>query len=98
MIQQTELINLSEEKKLILLAKFFEDKIMANATIQTLSPAELNNWLSQNSSEILSKLRTQSLSTGLCWKCEKKLSYSTFNEGDNWSIECLNCDILYDED
>lgn len=44
------------------------------------------------------ELRHESLSTGRCYKCGGILSYHSYNEGDNWSVECLNCDILFDED
>ena len=98
MIQETELINLSQEKKLILLTKYFEDEMIAKSITEILSPAELNNWISKNSDKINDYLRHKSIESGVCWKCGKKLSFFSCNGGDNWSIECLNCDILFDED
>ena len=97
-MKQELITDLSKEKKVILLKAYFQDEIMARSIIETLNPAELNKWLSENENEIDSKLRQESLASGKCAYCGKPLSFYTFNEGDNYSIECVNCDILYDED
>jgi hypothetical protein len=45
--------------------------------------------------------RILSLNNGICVKCNKPLSRTTFRdingEVEGWTSECLNCEILYEE-
>jgi len=52
--------------------------------------------------EVTDTDRTSSLSSGRCVFCDKRLSRTTFRdkngEVDGWIVECVNCDVVYDED